>query len=145
MKALEWVAANHKKPAVINLSVRSTTDNTALSRALSSLAGEHQLPTIVAAGNDGTDACSSLTSNITGVIAVGATTQNDNIWPSSNWCVNAMLWIRTSPHERLMKTLIILAGGSAWLCMRLGQTLLGRAASPIQTLSLGMALPFRHR
>ena len=85
LQGLEWVAEHHRKPAVVNLSVRSTTDNVALSRALSALSRTHGIPTVVAAGNDGADACSSLPSNASGVLAVGATTPDDARWEGSNW------------------------------------------------------------
>jgi serine protease len=85
---INWVTANHVKPAVANMSlggpVSSATD-TAVNNMLA--AG---VVAVVAAGNSGTDACNSSPARVPGAITVGSTGTNDarSVWSStqsSSW------------------------------------------------------------
>ncbi|KFM28298.1 Extracellular serine proteinase [Auxenochlorella protothecoides] len=82
---LDWVARNAQRPAVVNLSLRSTTGSSALADAATRLVTEFQLPVVVAAGNEGSQACGSSPGNATGVLTVGASTMQNAAWNLTNW------------------------------------------------------------
>ncbi len=90
--ALEWTIRNHRKPAIINMSLgpvlnektgeypaRSAPFDAAVQSAIR--AG---ITVIVAAGNDGLNACETSPAGTEGVISVGATTRKDTRAPFSN-------------------------------------------------------------
>lgn len=88
IEALHWVIKNHKKPAVINLSVGgppSELIDEAVRKAI--LAG---IPVVVAAGNSKEDACTQSPSNVLQAITVGASNQADERARFSNFgrCVD---------------------------------------------------------
>jgi subtilisin family serine protease len=75
IKGVDWVAANHIKPAVANMSLGgpiSVTLDSAVNNLIS--AG---VTVVVAAGNAAVDACQTSPANVTNAITVGATDQND--------------------------------------------------------------------
>ena len=79
---VDWVAANHQAPAVANMSLgggRSEAMNEAVRRAIAS-----GVTFAVAAGNDGSDACSVSPASTPEAITVGATDRNDSIADFSN-------------------------------------------------------------
>ena len=80
---IDWVAANHVKPAVANMSLGggvSTAVNTAVNNAVG--AG---VTFVVAAGNMGSDACSLSPASAVSALTVGATTSSDSRASYSNW------------------------------------------------------------
>jgi subtilisin family serine protease len=72
--AIDWVTANHIKPAVANMSLQRLSSATQESINNMIDAG---VVTVVAAGNDGVDACSIIPASISKAITVGATNAND--------------------------------------------------------------------
>lgn len=85
---IEWVTANHVKPAVANMSLGAGA-NSILDEAIrgSIAAGVHYA---VAAGNDNRDACNYSPARVGGAITVGATRNDDRRAGFSNWgsCVD---------------------------------------------------------
>lgn len=85
---VEWVTANHRKPAVANVSISggaSSALNLAVQNSIS--AG---VTYVVAAGNAASDACYFSPASTTAAITVGATTNTDVQAGFSNWggCVD---------------------------------------------------------
>ena len=85
---LDWVIANHVKPAVVNMSLGGSYTlaiNTAVSNTVA--AG---VTVAVAAGNAGQDACSFSPASAPDALTVGATTRTDQRAPFSNFgsCVD---------------------------------------------------------
>ena len=88
VSALDWIISNHKKPAVLNLSVggppsKSVDDavNAVISRGV---------PVVVAAGNSGIDACTQSPSRVDSAIVVGASNESNERASFSNYgsCVD---------------------------------------------------------
>jgi hypothetical protein len=88
VSALDWIISNHKKPAVLNLSVggppsKSVDDavNAVISRGV---------PVVVAAGNSGLDACTQSPSRVDSAIVVGASNESNERASFSNFgnCVD---------------------------------------------------------
>ncbi|MCC7248717.1 MAG: S8 family peptidase [Lysobacter sp.] len=85
---INWVTANHVKPAVANMSLggsASAATDTAVNNLIN--AG---VVAVVAAGNSGTDACLSSPARVPNALTVGATGTNDarSVWSStqsSSW------------------------------------------------------------
>lgn len=72
---LDWVRANHVKPAVVNLSVGGLSSD-ALDAAVANLVAAG-LTAVAAAGNRDDDACRYSPGRVAGAITVGATQTND--------------------------------------------------------------------
>lgn len=86
--ALNWVIMNHKKPAVINMSVggsKSISVDNAVNKAVA-----RGIPVIVAAGNSAVDACNLSPSGAPSPIVVGASTRDNQRAQFSNFgsCVD---------------------------------------------------------
>jgi len=88
VQAIDWTIKNHKKPAVMSMSLgggRSTALNAAVKKAQ-----QAKVDVVVAAGNSRTDACRFSPASEPLVITVGATSQNDARASFSNYgrCVD---------------------------------------------------------
>jgi hypothetical protein len=85
--ALEWVKANHTKPAIINMSLSGFL-NTLVNTAIKSLQ-DAGVMVVVAAGNNNNDACEYSPAS-SEAITVGASTSSDSRASYSNYgeCVN---------------------------------------------------------
>ena len=80
---VDWVTANHRSPAVANMSLgggRSAALNTAVTRL-----SESGVFLAVAAGNDNADACASSPAGAVGVFTVAASEKTDSRASYSNW------------------------------------------------------------
>jgi subtilisin family serine protease len=72
---IDWVIANHRKPAVINASIAggySSAAHQAVQRAVA-----NGITFVASAGNDGSDACNALPGAVSELIAVGSSGIND--------------------------------------------------------------------
>ena len=88
VRALDWILGNHKKPAVVNMSLgggNSVSLNNAIKRLY-----ENNIVVVVAAGNENVDACYSSPANSPYALTVGASTQSDSRAAFSNYgpCVD---------------------------------------------------------
>ncbi|MEX0914385.1 MAG: S8 family peptidase [Wenzhouxiangellaceae bacterium] len=80
---VDWVAQNHIKPAVVNMSLRGPGD-TAMDQATVNLLNLG-ITVVVAAGNDSGDACGFSPARVNGVLTVGNSTNTDARRVSSNF------------------------------------------------------------
>lgn len=88
ISGVDWVAGNHERPAVANVSLGGGA-SAALDLAVAgSIAAG--VTVVVAAGNQGSDACTKSPARVRAAITVGATTPVDVRAPYSNWgpCVD---------------------------------------------------------
>ncbi|HEV2149534.1 MAG TPA: S8 family peptidase [Longimicrobiaceae bacterium] len=85
---LDWLRANHLKPAVANLSYTWPARND-VDAAVSSLLAAG-VPVVTSAGNSNADACGYSPKRVAGVLTVGGTDTYDWRTPDSNWggCVH---------------------------------------------------------
>jgi subtilisin family serine protease len=85
---VDWVTANHIKPAVANMSLGGSA-NTALDDAVTASIAAG-VTYVVAAGNDGADACSKSPARTSGAITVGATNSSDarTSWSNYGTCLD---------------------------------------------------------
>lgn len=85
---IDWVAGNHQKPAVANMSLGGFT-STALDTAVSNAVAAG-VTMVVAAGNDNTNACNGSPNRVPEALTVGATTRQDQRSSFSNYgaCVD---------------------------------------------------------
>ena len=85
---IDWVAGNHQKPAVANLSLGGFT-STALDTAVAN-AVDAGVTMVVAAGNDNANACNGSPNRVPEALTVGATTRQDQRSSFSNFgaCVD---------------------------------------------------------
>jgi aqualysin 1 len=80
---LDWIAANGQRPAVVNMSLGGDPDP-ATDEAVRNLIAAG-FPVVVAAGNDGVDACGSSPARVSEAITVGATNNADSRTSWSNY------------------------------------------------------------
>lgn len=80
---VDWVAANHKKPAVANLSLGGSAF-ASLDSAINRLINKGVV-VVVAAGNDNANACNYSPARVPKAITVGSTTSSDSRSYFSNW------------------------------------------------------------
>ncbi|MGH7700739.1 MAG: S8 family peptidase [Gemmatimonadales bacterium] len=83
LAGVDWVAANHTKPAVANMSLGGGF-SAALNTAVTNLWNAGVF-VAVAAGNDNADACQSSPAGASGVLTVAASTKTDAKASFSNW------------------------------------------------------------
>ncbi len=84
LAGLNWVIANVRKPAVVNISLSG--GGSAIDTALRTLHNNKGVPVVVAAGNRGNpDVCTDSLARVAETIAVGASTINDSRWIGSNY------------------------------------------------------------
>lgn len=88
LSGMEWVLVNHKKPAVMNMSLGGSKSE-AWDQAVKNTV-EAGITVLVAAGNSSTDACSGSPSGVIEAITVAASDRNDRFASFSNWgeCVD---------------------------------------------------------
>ncbi len=81
---MNWVAANHITPAVVNMSLGGGA-HTSIDNAVADLHNLHNITVVVAAGNDNADACDYSPARAPLAITVGSTTSTDTRSSFSNW------------------------------------------------------------
>ncbi|RKP19110.1 subtilisin-like protein, partial [Rozella allomycis CSF55] len=86
--ALEWLLVNHKKPAVINMSVGG--DKSSFVESLAQKLIDNGVQIVTASGNGATDACTSSPGSLKDVLNVAASTKSDTGASYSNYgsCVD---------------------------------------------------------
>ncbi len=105
IQGIDWVAANAVRPAVANMSLGGGA-SAALDQATNRLI-QRGVATVVAAGNDNTNACNISPARVSAAITVGSSTRTDSRSSFSNWgsCVNIF-----APGSDILSTWI---GGSS--------------------------------
>lgn len=88
ISGIDWVRANHVKPAVANMSLGGPA-STAIDDATNNMINAG-VTTVVAAGNDNANACNYSPARVSNAITVGSTTSSDYRSSFSNYgsCVN---------------------------------------------------------
>lgn len=88
IRALDWIAAYGRRPGVVNMSLGGS-NSLSLDDAVNRLVARG-VPTVVAAGNESMDACSSSPARASSAIAVAATDETDTKASFSNYggCVD---------------------------------------------------------
>lgn len=86
---IDWVAANHVKPAVANLSLGVSAVSRAFGDAVRGAIAAG-VTVVVAAGNDGIDACATTPGHVREALVVGATAADDRRawWSNRGTCVD---------------------------------------------------------
>lgn len=79
VKAVGWVTAHARRPAVVNMSLTLDHRSAALDTAVSLMIASG-IPTVVAAGNFSDDACRHSPAGVPGAIVVAASTRDDRAW-----------------------------------------------------------------
>ncbi|WP_165949267.1 S8 family peptidase [Kribbella turkmenica] len=82
VQGIDWVTANHVRPAVATMSLGGSGSGSiddAVKRS-----SDQGVTYVVAAGNDNDDACDYSPARVLDAITVGATEQDDDRWPDSN-------------------------------------------------------------
>lgn len=89
LAGLDWVAAHHQSPAVVNLSLTTETREPPIDAATAGLVARG-IAVSVAAGNSGADACRESPAGDPAVVTVGATNRSDTRAGFSNYgsCVD---------------------------------------------------------
>jgi len=83
LSGMDWVADNHTKPAVANMSLGGSSSS-ALDDAVESMTNAG-VTVVVAAGNDNSNACNYSPAGAPSAITVGSTTSNDSRSNFSNY------------------------------------------------------------
>ena len=91
VEGIDWVRANHIKPAVANISISASGGSTAIDTAIQS-AVNAGVTMVVAAGNNNLDACNYSPARAANAITVGATYNADQRATYSNWGSCVDIW-----------------------------------------------------
>ena len=81
--ALDWIATNAQRPAVVNMSLGGA-NSLSFDAAVNSLVASG-IPAIVAAGNDNVDACQQSPARAASAVTVAASSNTDSRATFSNW------------------------------------------------------------
>jgi aqualysin 1 len=86
--AIDWIIANHIKPAVINISIGAGLSRTFGDAVRSAIAAD--ITVVGAAGNDDSDSCNGLMGGASGILVVSASSYGDRREPYANYgpCVD---------------------------------------------------------
>lgn len=124
--ALDWVAINAVRPAVVTLSVGQPSNCSILNFVACIIEAGFEssvedvidagVPVVAAAGNDNRDACDMVPTGANGIIVVGSTDETDTRAPTSNYgsCVDIFApgeWVETLDYSS--DTGQILAAGTS--------------------------------
>ncbi len=82
VSGIDWVNFNHAGPSVANLSLEASPSR-AIDEAVAALVAD-KVTVVVAAGNEGGDACDVSPARVPEVLTVGASNRQDNLWEGSN-------------------------------------------------------------
>ena len=87
---INWINANHKAPAIVNMSLSLNQYVSNVSGAIQNSIDNYGITYVVSAGNDNQNDCSESPQNVYDAIVVGAFISTDQRWPSSNYggCVD---------------------------------------------------------
>jgi hypothetical protein len=88
ISAIDWIAANHKKPAVVNMSLGAT--GSSLNTAVNNAIQKYKITFVVSAGNSSGDACGFTPASTPAAITVAASSSTDTRASFSNYgaCVD---------------------------------------------------------
>ena len=91
VEGIDWVRANHIKPAVANISITASGASNSIDTAIQS-AINAGVTVVVAAGNNNLDACNYSPARATNAVTVGATYTADQKAGYSNWGSCVDIW-----------------------------------------------------